>query len=72
MTDPHLALTLPADTKPAKEKMEDPVAPLTTEELSIRIGRAGAHSGKPHFIHPSSAISAKAKHAHLKPLRGNL
>lgn len=59
-TDPHLALTLPPDAKPAKAKVEDPVALPTTEELSIRIGRGGAHSGKPPFIHPSSAISAKS------------
>lgn len=45
-TDPHLALTLPSDAKPAKAKVEDPVAPSTTEELSIRIGRGGAQSDK--------------------------
>ncbi|KAB5555249.1 hypothetical protein PHYPO_G00031320 [Pangasianodon hypophthalmus] len=45
-TDPHLVLALPPDAKPAKEKVEDPVAPPTTEELSIRIGRGGTHSDK--------------------------
>lgn len=61
-TDPHLALTLPPDAKPTKAKVEDPVAPPTSEELSIRIGRGSAQSGKPPFIRPSSAISAKADH----------
>ncbi|XP_060719819.1 zinc transporter ZIP11-like isoform X2 [Tachysurus vachellii] len=38
-TDPHLALTLSSGAKPAKAKAEDPVAPPTTEELSIRIDK---------------------------------
>ncbi|KAL6475038.1 hypothetical protein MHYP_G00160780, partial [Metynnis hypsauchen] len=45
--DPHLSLAHPADSRPPKEKVEDPVAPSTeAEELSIRIGRTGAHSDK--------------------------
>ncbi|XP_058262050.1 zinc transporter ZIP11 isoform X2 [Hemibagrus wyckioides] len=38
-TDPHLALTWSSDAKPAKAKVEDPVTPGTTEELSIRIDK---------------------------------
>ncbi|KAI5609710.1 hypothetical protein C0J50_5690 [Silurus asotus] len=38
-TDPHLALTLPPDAKPAKAKVEDPVASPTAEEMSIRIDK---------------------------------
>ncbi|XP_049320773.1 zinc transporter ZIP11 isoform X2 [Astyanax mexicanus] len=39
--DPHTSLALPADAKPLKEKMEDPVAPPTeAEEMSIRIDKA--------------------------------
>ncbi|XP_046709525.1 zinc transporter ZIP11-like isoform X2 [Silurus meridionalis] len=37
--DPHLALTLPPDAKPAKAKVEDPVASPTAEEMSIRIDK---------------------------------
>ncbi|XP_060795474.1 zinc transporter ZIP11-like isoform X4 [Neoarius graeffei] len=46
-TDLHLALTLPPDAKPAKEKMEDPVAPPITEELSIRIDKI--ENGEVHY-----------------------
>ncbi|KAK3529297.1 hypothetical protein QTP70_027733 [Hemibagrus guttatus] len=65
-TDPHLALTLSSDAKPAKAKVEDPVAPATTEELSIRIGRGGTHIGKPPFIHPSSAIASLIRGKFIK------
>ncbi|XP_036429236.1 zinc transporter ZIP11-like isoform X2 [Colossoma macropomum] len=54
--DPHLSLALPADARPPKEKVEDPVIPSTeAEELSIRIDklengevhqrRKGTHAG---------------------------
>ncbi|KAI1886480.1 hypothetical protein AGOR_G00196180 [Albula goreensis] len=45
--DPHLALALPVDPKPPKEKEEDECPQLTDPlELSIRIGRASLHSDK--------------------------
>ncbi|XP_073345150.1 zinc transporter ZIP11-like [Pagrus major] len=39
--DPHIALALPPESKLAKEKAEDPSFPLSDEEMTIRIGRAG-------------------------------
>ncbi|XP_056152968.1 zinc transporter ZIP11-like isoform X1 [Lampris incognitus] len=46
-TDPHVALALPADSKSAKEKMDDPLfLQADTEEMSIRIGRGGPLSDK--------------------------
>ncbi|KAM9462290.1 zinc transporter ZIP11 isoform 2-T2 [Clarias gariepinus] len=47
VTDPHLALTLPSDAKPVKAKVEDSVAPATTEELSIRIDKV--ENGEVHY-----------------------
>ncbi|XP_038135988.1 zinc transporter ZIP11-like isoform X1 [Cyprinodon tularosa] len=45
--DPHTALALPSDSKLAKEKAEDPWFQLPdSEEMSIRIGRAGPFSDK--------------------------
>uniref|UniRef100_A0A4W5KFF8 Zinc transporter ZIP11 n=1 Tax=Hucho hucho TaxID=62062 RepID=A0A4W5KFF8_9TELE len=41
---PHIALALPPDSKLAKE--EDPLFPAS-DEMTIRIGRAGLLSGKP-------------------------
>ncbi|XP_056152971.1 zinc transporter ZIP11-like isoform X2 [Lampris incognitus] len=39
-TDPHVALALPADSKSAKEKMDDPLfLQADTEEMSIRIDK---------------------------------
>ncbi|XP_045925667.1 zinc transporter ZIP11 [Micropterus dolomieu] len=40
--DPHIALALPPDSKHAKEKAEEPSFQLLdTDEMTIRIGRAG-------------------------------
>ncbi len=52
--DPHVALALPSDAKLAKEKKKSSMAGLSEEEeeLSIRIGRAGVHSGKLFFTNP--------------------
>lgn len=51
--DPHLALALPPESKLMKEKVEEPSFPLLdSDEMTIRIGRAGPHSGKPPFIYP--------------------
>uniref|UniRef100_A0A4W5K037 Zinc transporter ZIP11 n=1 Tax=Hucho hucho TaxID=62062 RepID=A0A4W5K037_9TELE len=46
---PHIALALPPDSKLAKE--EDPLFPAS-DEMTIRIGRAGLLSGKPAFRYP--------------------
>uniref|UniRef100_A0A8C2B887 Uncharacterized protein n=1 Tax=Cyprinus carpio TaxID=7962 RepID=A0A8C2B887_CYPCA len=58
-TDPHMALVLPSDAKHAKEKKKSSMAGLSEEEeqLSIRIGRAGVHSGKLFFTDPQSALT---------------
>lgn len=51
--DPHIALALPPESKLVKEKAEDPsFQHLNTDEMTIRIGRAGPLSGKPPFIYP--------------------
>ncbi|CDQ73185.1 unnamed protein product [Oncorhynchus mykiss] len=47
--DPHTALALSPDSKLAKE--EDLLFPAS-DEMTIRIGRAGPLSGKPPFIYP--------------------
>ncbi|KAF7652450.1 hypothetical protein LDENG_00096280 [Lucifuga dentata] len=45
--DPHIALALTPDCKLAKEKTEEPLFPLgDSEEMTIRIGRAGPLSDK--------------------------
>nr|XP_019938995.1 PREDICTED: zinc transporter ZIP11 isoform X1 [Paralichthys olivaceus] len=45
--DPQTALALPPDSKLDKEKAEEPSFQLTeSDEMSIRIGRAGPHSDK--------------------------
>nr|XP_046234153.1 zinc transporter ZIP11-like isoform X1 [Scatophagus argus]XP_046234154.1 zinc transporter ZIP11-like isoform X1 [Scatophagus argus] len=44
--DPHIALTLPPESKQAKEKAEEPSFQLLDEEMTIRIGRAGRFSDK--------------------------
>uniref|UniRef100_A0A3B3QWE5 Solute carrier family 39 member 11 n=1 Tax=Paramormyrops kingsleyae TaxID=1676925 RepID=A0A3B3QWE5_9TELE len=44
--DPHLALAHPLESKPPKEKQEDPLGQTDAPELSIRIGRAGLRSDK--------------------------
>uniref|UniRef100_A0A672KX42 Uncharacterized protein n=1 Tax=Sinocyclocheilus grahami TaxID=75366 RepID=A0A672KX42_SINGR len=49
-TDPHMAVVLPTD---AKLKKKSSMSGLSEEEqLSIRIGRAGVHSGKLFFTDP--------------------
>lgn len=51
--DPHIALALPPDSKLAKEKADEPPFQLLdSDEMTIRIGRAGPLSGKPPFIYP--------------------
>lgn len=55
-----MALALQPDSKLAKEKKKSSMAGLyeeDEEELSIRIGRAGVHSGKLFFTIPQSALS---------------
>lgn len=54
--DPHMALALPSDVKMAKEKKKNSMAGLEEEDLSIRIGRTGVHSGKLLFTYPHSAL----------------
>ncbi|XP_053269881.1 zinc transporter ZIP11 isoform X1 [Pleuronectes platessa] len=45
--DPQTALALPPDSKLGKEKAEEPsFQPTESDEMSIRIGRAGPHSDK--------------------------
>lgn len=51
--DPHTTLALLPDSKIAKKKAEDLSSQiLDSDEMTIRIGRAGPHSGKPTFIYP--------------------
>ncbi|KAM8730209.1 zinc transporter ZIP11 isoform 3-T3 [Acanthopagrus schlegelii] len=45
-SDPHIALALPPESKLAKEKAGEPSFPLSDEEMTIRIGRAGPLSDK--------------------------
>lgn len=55
-----MALALQPDAKLAKEKKKNSMAGLCEEdedELSIRIGRAGVHSGKLFFTIPQSALT---------------
>lgn len=55
--DPHIALALPPESKQAKEKTDDPsFQPLDSDEMTIRIGRAGPLSGKPPFIYPHQPL----------------
>lgn len=54
--DPHIALALPPESKLAKEKAGEPSFPLSDEEMTIRIGRAGPLSGKPPFIYPHQRL----------------
>ncbi|KAK6478262.1 zinc transporter ZIP11-like isoform X1 [Huso huso] len=55
--DPHLAFAFSQDHKPSKEK-EDPACLQTDDqELSIRIGRTGLHSGK----HPNGDVYQRRK-----------
>lgn len=73
-SDPHTALALPPDSKLAKEKADEPsFEPFDSDEMTIRIGRAGPLSGKPPFIYPHhllpsaittlyTAIAASASH----------
>uniref|UniRef100_A0A3B5AX97 Uncharacterized protein n=1 Tax=Stegastes partitus TaxID=144197 RepID=A0A3B5AX97_9TELE len=59
LTDPHTALALPPDSKLAKEKMEEPaLQQMDSDEMTIRIGRAGPLSGKPPFIYPHQLFCA--------------
>lgn len=52
-----MALALPSDVKLAKEKKKNSMVGLSEEDdLSIRIGRTGVHSGKPVFTYPHSAL----------------
>ncbi|KAM3859786.1 zinc transporter ZIP11 [Diretmus argenteus] len=41
-SDPHVALALSPESNPAKQKAESPFPPSDSEEMSIRIGRAGS------------------------------
>ena len=55
--DPHTALALPPDSKLAKEKAEAPsFQPADSDEMTIRIGRAGPLSGKPSLHIPTPAV----------------
>lgn len=59
VSDPHMALALPSD----KKKKKSSLAGLCEEEedeeeqMSIRIGRAGVHSGKLFFTIPLSSLT---------------
>lgn len=73
-TDPHAALALPRDSKLGKEKAEDPLLQLPdSDEMTIRIGRAGPVTGKPpHPLHiPTSAVLCSISEAQMV-LHGNL
>ncbi len=62
-------LALPSDPKLAKEKKKSSMSGLSEEEeeeMSIRIGRAGGHSGKLFFT-PHSVLSRSARMLSLGP-----
>lgn len=55
--DPHIAFALPPESKLVKAKAEEPSFPLPdSDEMTIRIGRAGPLSGKPPFIYPHQLL----------------
>ncbi len=61
-------LALSSDPKLAKEKKKSSMSGLSEEEeeMSIRIGRAGGHSGKLFFT-PHSVLSRSARMLSLGP-----
>ncbi|KAI3365444.1 hypothetical protein L3Q82_010526 [Scortum barcoo] len=70
-TDPHTALAMPPGSKLAKEKAEDPSFQHSdSDEMTIRIGRAGPLSGKPPIVYPHRLFplvldSRKKKDIHI-------
>lgn len=52
-----MALAVSSDVKQAKEKKKNSMVGMSeVDDLSIRIGRTGVHSGKPLFTYPHSAL----------------